>query len=94
MELNCFQILLIAVIFLFLTCLKGVNVLIKNENPNICDTGGKRVNTEVVAVADITVTAVRNMFAAASAVGSFHIALIVAFPVRPRRLQMLLIFIC
>ena len=43
MEVNCFQILLIGVTILSLShVLKVVlNVLIKNENPNICDTAGK-----------------------------------------------------
>ena len=46
MEVNCFQILLIDVAFYLSHVSKVVlNVLIKNENPNICGTGGKRVNT-------------------------------------------------
>ena len=39
MEVNCFQILLIDVTFYIYHVLE----LIKNENPNICDTGGERV---------------------------------------------------
>ena len=39
MEVNCFQMLLVAGHILFLTNVL-LNVLIKNENPNICDTGG------------------------------------------------------
>ena len=41
MEVNCFQILLIDVTFYLEHVQKVVrNVLIKNENPNIDDTGG------------------------------------------------------
>ena len=41
MEVNFFQILLIDVTFYLYHAQKVVhNVLIKNENPNICDTGG------------------------------------------------------
>ena len=41
MDVNSFQILLVDVTF-YLSRVKNVvlNVLIKNENPNICGTGG------------------------------------------------------
>ena len=41
MEVSCFQIVLIDVTFYLQHAQKVViNVLIKNEIPNICDTGG------------------------------------------------------
>ena len=58
MEVNCFQILLIDVTFLSLTCLRVIlNVLIKNENPNICGTGGKGLinsqNAELLQISSL-----------------------------------------
>ena len=51
MEDNCFQILLIEATFYLYHLQKVVhNVLIKNENPNICGTGGLRVNRTQLAV--------------------------------------------
>ena len=44
MEVNFFQILLVDVTFYLSHILNVVlDVLIKNENPNICGTGGQRV---------------------------------------------------
>ena len=47
MEVNCFQILLIDVVTFYLKHVQTMvlNVLIKNENPDICGTGGLRVKS-------------------------------------------------
>ena len=53
MEVNCFQILLIDVTFyLYMFKRWYIKCQLKNEKPNICDTGGKRVNVKCLLISE------------------------------------------